>query len=139
MITLYFGPVVNPQTLTRYDALPRCLIAVGSDGNIIWIEEDVDVSVLHQIISLRGLNDGEYTLVELNASAGEFIMPGLIDTHVVRWSTLVARTLNTEDDPSIHLLQHACQFPNLGMYVSPMHILSFGRANSIIRHHHQWR
>ena len=83
MINLYFGPVINPQTLTHYLALPRCLIAVGSDGNIIWIEEDIDPSVVHDTITVRGLKHGEYTLVDFCTNPGEFIMPGLIDTHVV--------------------------------------------------------
>ncbi|KAG9313708.1 hypothetical protein JVU11DRAFT_6058 [Chiua virens] len=92
MINIYSGPVVNPQTLTHYLALPRCLIAVGSDGNIIWIEDEVDDTALQTMVANHGLKDGDYTLVRLNTNSGEFLMPGLIDTHI-----------------------HASQFPNLGV------------------------
>ncbi|KAF8553474.1 Metallo-dependent hydrolase [Imleria badia] len=92
MINLYYGPVINPKTLLNYLALPRCLIAVGSDGNIIWIEDDIEASAIHSAIALRGLEEDEYKLVDFSAKPGEFIIPGLIDTHV-----------------------HACQFPNLGI------------------------
>ncbi|KAF8128938.1 hypothetical protein EV363DRAFT_1169538 [Boletus edulis] len=92
MINIYYGPVVNPKTLRHYDALPQCLIAVGYDGNIIWVEDDIEASALYNTITVHGLNDGEYNLVDFSKNPGEFIMPGLVDTHV-----------------------HACQFPNLGI------------------------
>jgi guanine deaminase len=82
MTTIYYGPVINPQTLTTYLALPRCLIAVGPDGNISWIEDDIIGSKLQETISQHGFSDGKYTLVHLNH--GEFILPGFIDTHIVR-------------------------------------------------------
>ncbi|KAG9313710.1 hypothetical protein JVU11DRAFT_6060 [Chiua virens] len=92
MVNIYFAAVVNPQTSTHYLALPRCLIAVGSDGNIIWIENDIKPSDIHDTIALRGLKPDEYAFFDYSENPGEFIMPGLIDTHV-----------------------HACQFPNLGV------------------------
>ncbi|KAF9246460.1 hypothetical protein BU15DRAFT_40175 [Melanogaster broomeanus] len=90
MTTIYYGPVINPQTTTYYLALPRCLIAVGPDGNISWIEDDIVGSKLQETIVKHGFVEGDYTLVYLKP--GEFIMPGLIDTHI-----------------------HACQVPNLGV------------------------
>ncbi|KAF9227848.1 guanine deaminase [Gyrodon lividus] len=90
MTTVYYGPVINPQTLTSYLALPRCLVAVGPDGNISWIENDVVGSKFQETITQHGFSDGDYSLVDLKP--GEFIMPGLIDTHI-----------------------HACQVPNLGV------------------------
>ncbi|KAF8844894.1 guanine deaminase [Paxillus ammoniavirescens] len=90
MTTIYYGPVINPQTLTTYLALPRCLIAVGPDGNISWTEDDIIGSKLQETITQHGFCDGEYTLVHLQP--GEFILPGFIDTHI-----------------------HACQVPNLGV------------------------
>ncbi|KAH0830626.1 hypothetical protein J3R83DRAFT_2081 [Lanmaoa asiatica] len=77
---IYYGPVINPHSLTSYLALPRCLIAVGHDGNILWIDSDVDPPSLRDTIAHRGIQS--YTLVDLKP--GEFIMPGLIDTHIVR-------------------------------------------------------
>ena len=79
MTTIYFGPVINPRSLTSFLALPRCLIAVGQDGNILWIDNEVDPVGLRDTITRHGLRS--YTLVDLKP--GEFIMPGLIDTHIV--------------------------------------------------------
>lgn len=106
MITLYYGPVINPHTFIHYHALPRCLIAVGSDGNIIWIEDDIDPSVVHDtIISARDLKEDDYTLVNLNEKPGEFIMPGLIDTHVVR------RLISSLFTPHVAKPPHAARMP----------------------------
>ncbi|KAG8217571.1 hypothetical protein J3R82DRAFT_5722 [Butyriboletus roseoflavus] len=81
MTTIIFhGPVVNPLSLTVYNALPRCLIAVANDGNILWIDDDVDPANLRDTIAHHGLQS--YTLIDLKP--GEFIMPGLVDTHIVR-------------------------------------------------------
>ena len=92
MINLYYGPVVNPQTLRNYHALPRCLIAVGSDGNIIWVEDDIKADTFNNIIAEHGLTDGDFNLVDFTAQAGQFLMPGLIDAHVVRHPPIFART-----------------------------------------------
>jgi len=107
MTTIYSGPVINPQSLSAYLALTRCLIAVGSDGNILWIDTDVDPASLRDTVAHHGVHN--YTLVDLKP--GEFIMPGLIDTHIVR-----TRFLRR---PHSSRLQHACQFPNLGVCASP--------------------
>ena len=98
MINLYYGPVVNPQSLRRYLALPRCLIAVGSDGNIIWVEDDIEADALDTIIAAHGLKDAEYKLVDFTATPGEFLMPGLIDAHVVR--RLRSSRVPSTDPPS---------------------------------------
>ncbi|KAN0094897.1 hypothetical protein V8E55_003184, partial [Tylopilus felleus] len=80
---VYYGPIVNPKTLRHYDAPSRCLIAVRLDGNIIWIEDDVQPSAVHNTIAAaRELQPSEYNLVDFSTKPGEFIMPGLIDTHV---------------------------------------------------------
>ncbi|KAH7889632.1 hypothetical protein F5I97DRAFT_1934499 [Phlebopus sp. FC_14] len=90
MTTVYYGPVINPQTLTSYLALQRCLIVVGPDGNIAWIDEGVDRAALPETMSKHGFASSDYALVDLQP--GEFILPGFIDTHI-----------------------HACQVPNLGL------------------------
>ncbi|KAH7926630.1 Metallo-dependent hydrolase [Leucogyrophana mollusca] len=89
MATIYYGSVINPKTLTDYDALPRCLIAVTATGNIDWIVEDVVDSMVQETIAQHGLTD-DTCVVTLKP--GEFIMPGFIDTHT-----------------------HAVQVPNLGI------------------------
>ncbi|KAJ2912504.1 hypothetical protein MD484_g7910, partial [Candolleomyces efflorescens] len=76
-ITLFYGAVINPQALTSYDVLPRCLLAVGNTGNIDWMVEDVAPHDLQQVLAQHGCSD-EY-LVELKD--GEFLLPGFVDTH----------------------------------------------------------
>lgn len=77
--TLFYGAVVNPKTLTSYDARPRCLLAVGPSGNIEWMEQDVAPHDLEPTLSRYSCNDAE--IVELKE--GEFLLPGFVDTHTV--------------------------------------------------------
>jgi len=78
--TIFYGAVVNPKTLIAYQALPRCLLAVGSSGTIDWLIDDVPEHRLHETLSKQGCSDAR--LITLHP--GEFIMPGFIDTHTVR-------------------------------------------------------
>ncbi|KAF9500518.1 Metallo-dependent hydrolase [Pleurotus eryngii] len=75
--TIYYGAVVNPQSLTSYQALARCLLAVSSEGTIDWIVDDVDDSMVQEVMSQKGCVDAE--VVPLRE--GEFLMPGFVDTH----------------------------------------------------------
>jgi Predicted metal-dependent hydrolase with the TIM-barrel fold len=77
--TVYYGAVINPQTLTFYQALPNCLLAVGPTGEIDWIVEDVASSMVQETMAQKGSADVD--VVDLKR--GEFIMPGFIDTHTV--------------------------------------------------------
>ncbi|KAI6005885.1 hypothetical protein EDD15DRAFT_2427455 [Pisolithus albus] len=89
--TVYAGPVINPTTSTHFDILPNCLIVVDPKGNIERLIENLPHgSELQNALAQIGIPDGRYSLVTLEH--GEFIMPGLIDTHI-----------------------HACQLPNLGL------------------------
>ena len=106
MTTIYSGPVVSPQSLSGYLALPRCLIAVAAHGDILWIDHDIDPANLRDTIARHGVDT--YTLVHLKP--GEFIMPGLVDTHIVRSPPF--------SPPLLISPQHACQFPNLGVCAS---------------------
>ncbi|KAL1721068.1 hypothetical protein EV715DRAFT_288613 [Schizophyllum commune] len=74
---IYYGAVVNPQTLTESQLLPRCLLAVGDAGTIEWIVEDIDGSLIQETLAQKGCVDAEVT--ELRH--GEFLMPGFVDTH----------------------------------------------------------
>lgn len=96
MTAVYYGPVINPESLTAFQTLRRCLIAVGSDGNIIWIVEDINSSELELVLEQHGLFQGNYTLVRLKS--GEFIMPGFIDTHIVSVSFLPSRSVQLTFD-----------------------------------------
>ena len=78
--TLFYGPLVNPETLTSLSAHPRALLAVNAQGVIDWVEDDVDPSMLQDILAGKGLFDVD--VIELKH--GEFLMPGFVDTHTVR-------------------------------------------------------
>ncbi|KAI0005998.1 guanine deaminase [Russula compacta] len=75
--TIFYGPVVNPLSLSAFQPLPRCLLAVGPSGEINWIEEDVHESALQNVLALHGSLD--IPLVSLRH--GEFVLPGFVDTH----------------------------------------------------------
>lgn len=77
--TVYHGAVINPQTLTSYDALPNCLLAVSPAGKIEWIMEDVADSMVQEIMFQKGYPEAEVIALK----HGEFIIPGFIDTHTV--------------------------------------------------------
>jgi guanine deaminase len=77
--TVFHGAVINPQTLTSYDALPNCLLAVSPSGEIEWIVEDVVDSMVQEIMAQKGCLEAE--VVDLKN--GEFIIPGFVDTHTV--------------------------------------------------------
>jgi hypothetical protein len=77
--TVYHGAVVNPQTLTSYDILPNCLLAVSPAGEIEWIVEDVVDSMVQEIMSQKGCSEAEV----ISLKRREFIIPGFIDTHTV--------------------------------------------------------
>ncbi|KAK0239932.1 hypothetical protein EDD85DRAFT_467981 [Armillaria nabsnona] len=85
--TIYYGSVINPVSLTSYQALPRCLLAVGATGCVEWLVEDVEDSLVEDTMGQMGNVDN--AVVPLKET--EFIMPGFIDTHT-----------------------HAPQFPNIG-------------------------
>ncbi|KAG1754407.1 hypothetical protein EDB19DRAFT_1823727 [Suillus lakei] len=82
MCTVYYGPVINPQSVTDYLALPRCLICVSSQGDIEWIVENVESTKLNDVLAQHDCAPSDITLVCLKE--GEFLMPGLVDTHTVR-------------------------------------------------------
>ncbi|KAJ7775024.1 hypothetical protein B0H16DRAFT_83154 [Mycena metata] len=84
---VYYGSVINPVTLMSFKAHTSCLIAVGPTGNIEWMVEDVPDSMVQETMAAHGYIDVD--VVPLRS--GEFIMPGLCDTHT-----------------------HASQVPNLG-------------------------
>lgn len=77
--TIFYGPLVNPKSLSSFQALPRCLLAVGLSGHIDWIEEDVHESALQNVLAQHASLD--VRLVTLRH--GEFILPGFVDTHTV--------------------------------------------------------
>lgn len=81
---IYYGAVINPESLTSFKALPRCLFLVNGHGYIDWIVDDVESSDLQNVLASKGLIDVD--VHELRN--GEFIMPGFVDTHTVSRQTL---------------------------------------------------
>ncbi|KAK0463928.1 uncharacterized protein EV420DRAFT_1618767 [Desarmillaria tabescens] len=73
--------------LTLFQALPRCLLAVGVTGCVEWLVEDVEDSLVQETLRQKGCRGN--AVIPLKET--EFIMPGFIDTHT-----------------------HAPQFPNIG-------------------------
>lgn len=81
VVTVYYGSLINPTTLTTYEATANCLIAVNAQGNIDWIVHDVKDSSVQETLLQKGLLDTDVAIVELRE--GQFIMPGFVDTHTV--------------------------------------------------------
>ena len=78
--TIFYGPLVNPRSISSYQALPNCLLAVGPSGDIEWIEEDVHRSALQAALTRHGSLNVPLVILQY----GEFILPGFVDTHTVR-------------------------------------------------------
>jgi guanine deaminase len=78
--TIFYGPLVNPTSISSYQALPNCLLAVGPSGDIEWIEEDVHRSALQAALARHESLDVPLVILQY----GEFILPGFVDTHTVR-------------------------------------------------------
>ncbi|KAF9265595.1 guanine deaminase [Marasmius fiardii PR-910] len=84
---VFYGSIINPESLTSYKTSSNSLLAVNSKGNIEWIAHDVQDSMVQETLLQHGCVDVEV----LALKEGQFIMPGLIDTHT-----------------------HAPQLPNIG-------------------------
>jgi guanine deaminase len=77
--TVYYGSVVNPETLNTYERSLHSLVAVNPHGNIEWVLHDVADSMVQTTLLEQGCPDAE--VVELKD--GQFLMPGFVDTHTV--------------------------------------------------------
>ncbi|KAI0780664.1 guanine deaminase [Trametes elegans] len=81
MSTIFYGGLISPVSLTEYHALPHALLAVSrATGDIEWIENDVPAGELQDVLARHGATTEDADVVELKL--GEFLMPGLIDTHL---------------------------------------------------------
>ena len=85
--TIFYGPVINPESLSCFHCLPKCLLAVGASGDIVWFKKDVPESALIDVLAQH--ESGKITLHTLEH--GEFLLPGFVDTHTVR--TLPSHTM----------------------------------------------
>lgn len=90
MSTIFYGALVSPRSLTAYTTSPNALLCVSRrSGNIEWVEHDVHASALQDVLAKHGLGLEDVDMVELKH--GEFLMPGFIDTHLVRQSCCAFR------------------------------------------------
>ena len=76
---IYYGSLINPESLTALSVHPRACLAVNVNGVIDWIEENVESSGLQDLLASKGLFDVD--VIELKN--GEFLLPGFVDTHTV--------------------------------------------------------
>jgi guanine deaminase len=87
--TIFYGPVINPVSLSRFDTLPHCLLYINPSGKIEWMVDNVYEHHLQKTLALKGLS--HFKIVYLKD--GEFLMPGFIDTHTVTRCSLIVRDL----------------------------------------------
>lgn len=86
---VFYGAIINPLSVSKYEALPRCLLAVSVAGEIDWIAKDVVDSMVQQILADNGSVDAEVIALK----KGELIMPGFVDTHTVCVSECSSRSM----------------------------------------------
>ena len=79
-ISVYYGAIINPVSLTEYEIIPRCLLAVGLGGKIVFMLKDIACDLVQNTVAQQGLTD--FHIISLKD--GEFIIPGFIDTHNVK-------------------------------------------------------
>lgn len=80
--TIFHGAVINPQSLSSYQALPKCLLCVGTSGDIAWVVDDVPDSMVQEVMAQKGCLDGD-DVDFVTLKKGEFLLPGFVDTHTV--------------------------------------------------------
>lgn len=78
---LIYGALIHCVSLRELQALPQALIAIGEDGVIQWLEPDVEGALLQSVVASKGWNLEDVHFIEL--PAGQWIMPGFVDTHTV--------------------------------------------------------
>ena len=77
--TIFYGPVINPVSLTRFSALPYCLLSIDPSGKIEWMIDNVYDHQLQETLASKSLSDDNL----IHLKDGEFLMPGFIDAHAV--------------------------------------------------------
>jgi guanine deaminase len=78
-MTVFYGSVINTQSLASYQSLPNCLIAISVLGVIEWIVQEVPDSMVQHVLASKGCSDTHIVWLKY----GEFLMPGFVDTHTV--------------------------------------------------------
>ena len=87
---IFYGPVINPVSLTCFNTLPHCLLSIDLSGKIEWMIDNVDKHQLQKTLASKALSDTNI----VHLKDGEFLIPGFIDTHTVyELFFLIARDL----------------------------------------------
>ena len=86
---IFYGPVINPVSLTRFNTLPHCLLSIDPSGKIEWMIDNVDKHQLQKTLASKALSHVKIVYLK----DGEFLMPGFIDTHTVTRCSLIVRDL----------------------------------------------
>ena len=83
--TIFYGPV----SLTCFDILPYCLLSIDPSGKIEWMIDNIFEHQLQETLAPNELLDFEIVIL----MDGEFLMPGLINTHVITRCSPIVRDL----------------------------------------------
>jgi len=84
--TLYHGPIIQSRTLLELDTWPSAVVAVEPSGIIAWVEQGPVASSLLQETSAKhgwDITDPAHLIQVVEGRPGEWLMPGLVDTHTV--------------------------------------------------------
>ena len=91
---MYIGSIVHSLSLDEIEYVSSAVLGVR-EGKIEWVEGDVDVTRLEEVLGKYGLERDGVDVVEL--AEGEFLSPGFVDTHTV------SLTPPTPPKPPTHL------------------------------------
>ena len=90
--TIFYGPVINPVTLTSFKTLPHCLLSIDPSGKIEWMIDIVYEHQLQKTLASKALTDVKIVILK----DGEFLMPGFIDTHTVTRCSLIVQDMEPD-------------------------------------------
>ncbi|KAK4047570.1 hypothetical protein OIV83_005357 [Microbotryomycetes sp. JL201] len=73
----FYGPIVHSKSVTEIEYLTAALLGVNEDGTIAFVDKHVEGQDV-----IRALADRGWGAIEpYKMNKGEFLMPGMIDTH----------------------------------------------------------
>lgn len=78
--------MIQSQSLLKLDAWRSALVAVDSTGTIAWVEPGpILAGELQDVCSKHGwdITDPASSIQVIEGHEGEWLMPGLVDTHSV--------------------------------------------------------
>src|ERR1700734_3623570 len=55
--TIFYGPVINPVSLTSFNTLPHCLLCIDPSGKIEWMIAIVYEHQLQKTLASKGFRD----------------------------------------------------------------------------------